>query len=223
METVRIGDATLHRGDAREILTSVNAHTILTDPVWPNCPPGFLAGSEDPHRLWASTMAVMPEGVRRLIAVLRRDSDPRFLAPVPARLHYLCGISLPWVVPGNLGRVLGSHEVAYWFGDCVRSTKGRHLVPGHAPPAQPTSVDRRSGHPCPRSQSHFDWLVERCTDCGETVCDPFMGSGTTGIAAAKIGRPFVGIEIDRRYFDTACRKIEAAGRQGDLVRWLEVA
>ena len=55
------------------------------------------------------------------------------------------------------------------------------------------------------------------------VCDPFMGSGTTGVAAVKAGRAFTGIEIEGRHFEVACRKIEAAGRQGDIVRWLEAA
>ncbi|RYC10056.1 site-specific DNA-methyltransferase [Ciceribacter ferrooxidans] len=49
-----------------------------------------------------------------------------------------------------------------------------------------------------------------------SVLDPFMGSGTTGVACAKTGRPFVGIEIDETYFDIACRRIEDAYRQGDM-------
>jgi site-specific DNA-methyltransferase (adenine-specific) len=52
---------------------------------------------------------------------------------------------------------------------------------------------------------------------GGLVVDPFMGSGTTGVAAVKYGRKFVGCEIDRRYFDTACRRIEAAQAQGSLL------
>ena len=48
------------------------------------------------------------------------------------------------------------------------------------------------------------------------VLDPFMGSGTTGVAAVKLGRDFVGVELDSAYFDIACRRIEQAQRQGDL-------
>ena len=48
------------------------------------------------------------------------------------------------------------------------------------------------------------------------VCDPFMGSGSTGVAAAQLGRKFTGIEIDPGYFDIACRRIEAALKQPDL-------
>ena len=48
------------------------------------------------------------------------------------------------------------------------------------------------------------------------VCDPFMGSGSTGVACAHEGRPFVGVELDPVYFDIACRRIEQAQRQGSL-------
>ncbi len=48
------------------------------------------------------------------------------------------------------------------------------------------------------------------------ILDPFMGSGTTGVACAKLGRKFIGIEIEPKYFDIACKRIEDAYRQGDL-------
>ena len=60
------------------------------------------------------------------------------------------------------------------------------------------------------------WLVERTSRAGETILDPFMGSGTTGVACAKLGRRFIGIEIEPRYFDIACRRIEEAYRQPRL-------
>lgn len=49
-----------------------------------------------------------------------------------------------------------------------------------------------------------------------SVLDPFMGSGTTGVAAAKLGLQFVGVEIDEQHFDIACRRIEAAYKQPDM-------
>ncbi len=52
--------------------------------------------------------------------------------------------------------------------------------------------------------------------CGHTILDPFMGSGTTGVAAARLGRSFIGIEIDPTHFATALRRIEQAQRQADL-------
>jgi len=50
----------------------------------------------------------------------------------------------------------------------------------------------------------------------ETVLDPFMGSGTTGVACAKLGRSFIGIELEPRYFDIACKRIEDAYKQADM-------
>ena len=49
-----------------------------------------------------------------------------------------------------------------------------------------------------------------------TILDPFMGSGTTGVACAKLGRKFIGIEIEPKYFDIACRRIEQAYKQPDM-------
>ena len=60
------------------------------------------------------------------------------------------------------------------------------------------------------------WLVSRVSLASETICDPFMGSGTTGVAALQLGRKFIGIEIDPGYFDIACKRIEEAWRQPRL-------
>jgi DNA modification methylase len=62
-----------------------------------------------------------------------------------------------------------------------------------------------------------------CIEClilppGGTILDPYMGSGSTGVAAMQMRHPFIGIEIEPRYFDIACRQIEEAQRQGDMFR-----
>jgi modification methylase len=61
-------------------------------------------------------------------------------------------------------------------------------------------------------------LAERCINAtfSDVVLDPFMGSGTTGVACANLGRKFIGIEIEQKYFDIACERIEAAYAQGRL-------
>ena len=51
---------------------------------------------------------------------------------------------------------------------------------------------------------------------GHTILDPFMGSGTTGVACAKLGRKFIGIEIESKYFDIACERIRKAYDQPDF-------
>lgn len=73
-----------------------------------------------------------------------------------------------------------------------------------------------AGHPAPMPYSMaYDHIVT-WTTVGATVLDPFLGSGTCGVAAGKAGRRFIGIEIHEPYFDIACRRIEAAQRQKDL-------
>ena len=62
-------------------------------------------------------------------------------------------------------------------------------------------------------------LMRWCLDFvpgAQTILDPFMGSGTTGVAAVQMGRDFIGIEREPKYFDIACKRIEEAQRQGDL-------
>lgn len=60
-------------------------------------------------------------------------------------------------------------------------------------------------------------LMEFCIGLVEgLIFDPFMGSGTTGVACANLGRKFIGIEIERKYFDIACERVEAAYAQGRL-------
>jgi DNA modification methylase len=59
-------------------------------------------------------------------------------------------------------------------------------------------------------------LIADYTQPEQTVCDPFMGSGTTGVAAVMAARNFIGIEQDEKHFALACKRIEDAQRQGDM-------
>ena len=56
----------------------------------------------------------------------------------------------------------------------------------------------------------MEWLIKTYSNPGDVILDPFMGSGTTGVACAKLGRRFIGIEKDERYFQTARERIKAA-------------
>ena len=71
------------------------------------------------------------------------------------------------------------------------------------------------GHPTQKPVALMKWCLGFVPDA-QTILDPFMGSGTTGVACAQLGRKFIGIEIEPRYFDIACRRIERAYAQGKL-------
>lgn len=79
------------------------------------------------------------------------------------------------------------------------------------------ATDRTIQHPCPKPLKTVEWMVARVSLAGETVLDPFMGSGTTLVACQKLGRHGIGIELDPDYFEIACRRVEEAARQPDLL------
>ena len=68
-------------------------------------------------------------------------------------------------------------------------------------------------HPCPKPLDVMNWLADRCSMPGDTIFDPFMGSGTTGVACVRTGRNFIGCEIDPGYFAIAEKRIADAQKQ----------
>ena len=83
-------------------------------------------------------------------------------------------------------------------------------VLAYAPPAQ-------RDHPTQKPVPLMEQLIDIASPEGALFLDPFMGSGTTGVACANLGRSFIGIEREPKYFDIACRRIEDAQRQGRLI------
>ena len=71
-------------------------------------------------------------------------------------------------------------------------------------------------HPSQKPLALMLWCIKHAND-PQTVLDPYMGSGTTGVACANLQRNFIGIEREPKYFDIACRRIEDAQRQGRLI------
>lgn len=217
-ETIAEG-VELYLGDAREILpTLADIDAIITDPVWPNVPAGLIAGSDRPYELFAEFCGLIPDSVRRLAVEMRSGTAARNLGSLSFRFDFIQVMWCQYAMPGYLGRVLGGNETVYVYGTPVASAPGRRVIPSVSPKAQPN--DRPpNGHPCSRALVHQNFVVHWCSDEGETVCDPFMGSGTTGVASVEYGRKFIGIEIEPKYFDIACRQIEAAlGRPSFFIK-----
>jgi len=75
------------------------------------------------------------------------------------------------------------------------------------------SIDKQ--HPTQKPLALMKWCIEQAGN-PETILDPFMGSGTTGVAAVQMGRKFIGIEREPKYFDIACKRIEQTVAQGQL-------
>lgn len=73
-----------------------------------------------------------------------------------------------------------------------------------------------AAHPTQKPEALMEEVVRDFTTSDQTILDPFMGSGTTGVAAVKLGREFIGIEIEPKYFDIACQRIAEALKQLDM-------
>lgn len=224
-ETEQIGHCTLFRGDAREVLPTLKRlyDVVITDPVWPQCEhvfPGIDATALCGQVLQECT-------AQRVVLHLGINSDPRFLQCVPARWPFLRICYLEYAVVGHVGRLLRDAEVAYAFGLPPPSQPGQRVLPGRVIATRPNkdkgwkylcqaTPEKIAAlpHPSRRNLDHVAWLVKWFA--AGTILDPFMGTGTTGVAALRQGKPFIGIELDPRYFAMACAQIEQAYAQGDL-------
>jgi len=76
--------------------------------------------------------------------------------------------------------------------------------------------EERFGHPTQKPIEVMTWCIEQLPKYCHTICDPFMGSGTTGVSCVKMGRSFIGIEREPEYFEIACRRIREAYAQPDM-------
>lgn len=127
--------------------------------------------------------------------------------------------AMVWVKPDAMPQFNGQgpstgHEmmVSAWCGE------GHSSWNGGGRPGVFTYNKNTTGavHPTQKPLPLMKQLVNLFSNDGQLVCDPFMGSGTTGVAAVQMGRKFIGIEREKRYFEIACQRIEQAQRQGDL-------
>ena len=209
-EKVTIGNCELWHGDCMEILPLLGkVDAVITDPPYGV---GFAYEShDDSNDGYADWCATWFEELQET-----RQCSPRVVA-------ISCGISnlqmwpkptwvMAWHKPASMGRcAVGFNN---WEPVLIYGKVGRQIVDVFR--ATITPDDELKAHPCPKPLGWGMELVDRLTKPGETVMDIFMGSGTTGVACANLGRRFIGIEKERKYFDLACRRIEQAYAQPRL-------
>ena len=184
---------TLYLGDCREVLTSIAKApcTIITDPMWS-----------------AEGCAVLDEALRcclamRLAVVLGCDSDPFWLPD--SGLAFFRLVFLELVRPHYKGRLMYTGDIAYLYGSPPSSKPGQRVIPGKC---LDTSADgKQSEHPFPRKLAHMEWLVKWWTETGDLIIDPFVGSGTTALAAKKMNRLFIGIDTKAEYLDMTVKRL----------------
>lgn len=204
-----IGNATLYLGDAREIVPGLEFDSIVSDP-----PYGMAFQSnhrskkhekiandgDDALLQWACSL-----GARHSSYLFCRWDN---LLAVPKPKSCVTWIKNNWSM-GDL-----EHEHA-------RQTEIALFYPGteHDWPGQrPTDIIKapRTGNDHHPTEKPVQLMSAFIRWTRGTVLDPFMGSGSTGVACVHEGRSFIGVELHEPYFDIACKRIEDAQRQGNL-------
>jgi site-specific DNA-methyltransferase (adenine-specific) len=200
--------ATLYLGDCREILPAIGkVDAVVTDPPYGI---GFkYANHDDDPEKWFALMDQVVPLCRAAAQFVVMPSCAIKRLPWWYRNH-----SPDWLIAWHKGSP--GHVSTIGFNDWEpHLVWGRPNKPMHDYFSTVCGFDE-NGHPCPKPVDYAMWLVSRAASAGETIADPFMGSGTTGVASVKLGRQFIGIEIDPKYFDIACRRIDLASRQPDM-------
>lgn len=124
---------------------------------------------------------------------------------------------LPYFHPGRSVRLSGDGPSSWTDWIVCSRTSAQHrwgTLPGGYVAGEGWNDKARMGG---KPTKLMELLVSDYSRPGELVCDPYMGAGTTGVACIKTGRRFVGIEIDPDAFDLACRRVEEAHNQPDML------
>ena len=245
MRVERIGDATLYLADCREVLPTLPAETvdmIWTDPPYGHDNhAGDLNSRLNEHRdLEQQPIANdSPDAMREVVDFALREAA-RLLKQDCCCCCCCCGGGGPrptfaWVAdrmdrdglsffhsviwdkrnPGLGWRYRRQHEMVM-----VAHRKGGKLLWANDDRAVPNIVSvmppREREHPNEKPLSMVESFIDWHSLPGQLVCDMFLGGGTTGVACARLGRRFIGIELDPTHYETALRRIEAAYRQPRL-------
>lgn len=207
IEVRHIGLATLYRAKAQDVLPLIDGvDLVATDP---------------PYGGKFSSHAYKPTKRRRSDNLIPERWDAATLPEIVCSLPRIAKYAIVW--GGNLYPLPQSRGWLSWYKP-------------DAPPSQAhfelawTSIDmnarqiripiaevnpERNGHPTQKPLRLMKWCLSFASDA-ETVFDPFMGSGTTGVAAVQMGKRFIGVENCDGYYEMACARIEQAQRQSCL-------
>lgn len=234
-----IGNATLYCGDCLEILPTLEAvDHVITDPPYEAIMHAAKAaanrriridGRDEIKALDFACIDPIRDDVAKAVAKICGKWALIFCTPegigkwadainvTTAKYKRAC----VWIKPDSMpqlngqGPAMGAENfIAAWCGHGYASWNagGKRGVYTHL--TNPS--DRHGEHPTEKPWRLIAELLTDFTKQNDLIADPFMGSGTTGVSCAKLGRRFLGIEKNEKWFDLACRRIDAAQKQADL-------
>ena len=206
---VTIGKAKLYLGDAREIVPALQFDSIVSDP-----PYGMAFQS---NRRAEQHRAIAHDQTEDLL-IWACELEARHSSYLFCRWDNLFSVPKP---KSCVTWVKNLHSMGDLEHEHARQTEVALFYPGKEhdfPAGRPNDVIKapKTGNSFHPTEKPVQLMMAMLEWTRGTVLDPFMGSGSTGVAAARLDRPFIGAEIDPQYFDIACRRIEDANRQADL-------
>lgn len=194
-----IGDATLYLGDCREVLPLIGkVDAVVTDPPYPNGAGHFVESVEAAENFLKSFQCE-----HWLVFWTEMQKPPVQISHVATHIWYRTNTNRP-----------DNYEPIYEFSKDP-SKKASRVFPFCVIFPGLTGI-KATGHPTEKNEQLMRVLVKRTSGL---VLDPFMGSGTTGVAALQLGRKFIGIEREPKYFDIACERIR---KESEQVKILDV-
>ncbi len=224
----QIGDATLYLGDCRDILpTLTGCDVLITDPPYKvtsgglgELEGGFGGWIKDSYDNKGSIVACdldWPDWLGLIPAALKADaqayifSNDRNLQAARAAAE-AAGLKFHRLLTWDKRAALPNrwYQQTCEFVLFMRQGKAFMINDPSSKALQSIFQRDESAHPTEKPVSLCQLYVENSTQPGGLVLDPFVGSGTTGVAALRAGRRFVGIELTTQWFDVACRRLDAA-------------
>lgn len=228
----KIGPATLYEGDCRDILPTLpKVDAVVTDHPYLlesggkntsivggkfsretyNNGGALIPVDIEPCEFMPLLADVLPQGHAYFMVNNRHVSHTQLAAENAGfRFHNLLiwdkGIATP-----NRWYMKNCEFTLFMFrgrGTRIADAGSKQLIRCPPPMNAPHETQKPVG-----LMEHY---IGNSTKRGDLVLDPFMGSGTTGVAAVQMGRDFIGIEREPKYFEIACKRIEDAQRQGDF-------
>lgn len=209
-----IGDCVLYLGDCLEVMPALGkVDAVVTDPPYGMDWDGKVTVGKGGH----GRSGAKAKHYGKRILNDDRPFDPSPFNAIQHRIfwgfnhfpqHLSKGRALVWIKRSDeaFGSFLSDAELAWCSsGHGVYCFRDQSLM----------AETKHRAHPTQKPVPLMEWCIGQFPNA-QTILDPFMGSGTTLVACAKLGRKGIGIELDEQYYEIALRRVEAAYRQPDL-------
>jgi site-specific DNA-methyltransferase (adenine-specific) len=209
-----MSEYTLYQGDCLEYMRGMDTGSVdavITDPPYGI---GWKPRVNHRDQVWSDDIEFNPAALLKIGKHHLFWGANYFSDKLPISRSWLTWVKRPLAYDfSNDLRSYATTELAWTDFDC-NSRFFNHVWDGGMRAGDQSN--RSFNHPAQKPLELMRWCVELISSIGDTIFDPFMGSGTTGVACMQLGRNFIGCEIDPGYFAIAQKRISEAAAQPAL-------